>query len=271
MFLTIRLSWSRIMFLIALSAITLTTQAQEKTAAGLYNEGLALLKSKNYEEGLALMEQALVKAEAKGDEKIIGLGKKNGAVAAYNVGNAKRKAGALDEAMAFYQKAISLNPSYSSSYEGVARVLEKQGKVQEAVTSYLKSAKMALDAGKTKSSASRYKKVRIMIGKKYVAKEYDDAIAAGQAFIAQNDTDADVFYYMAQSYGKKNDFEAGVEHITKAIELAGENTPDKYLYAQGSMLEKLGKKSEAVAAYQKITEEKYKAQADYRIGELKGR
>ncbi len=33
-------------------------------------------------------------------------------------------------------------------------------------------------------------------------------------------------------------------------------------------LEKLGKKSDAIAAYKKITDAKYKAQADYRIGEL---
>ena len=55
--------------------------AQEKTAAGLYNEGLALLKEKNYADGLVILEEALVKAEADENEKVIKLSKKNVSVA----------------------------------------------------------------------------------------------------------------------------------------------------------------------------------------------
>ncbi|MEL6124170.1 MAG: tetratricopeptide repeat protein [Bacteroidota bacterium] len=248
-----------------------TLLAQEKTAAGLYNEGFALLKAKSYEEGLVLLEEALVKAEADGNEEVTKLAKKNGAVAAYNIGNAKRKAKALDEAMTYYSKAIALNPDYSSSYEGIARTLEAQGKKLEAVAQYVDAAQRATAEGKEDRAASRYKKARTMIGKMYVAKDYDNAIAAAQEFAKVNANDADVHYYLSKSLAEKGDTETAVTHISKAIELAGASSPDKYYYAHGSQLEKLGKSTEAIAAYKKITDDKYKKQADYRISELGGR
>ena len=69
--------------------------------------------------------------------------------------------------------------------------------------------------------------------------------------------------------GKKG-VEKALEHATRAIELSGDTAPDKYFYAQATQLEGLGKKSEAIAAYKKITGEKYKAQAEYKISELGG-
>ena len=257
-----------ILFIILSFFSVSSSSAQDATAASLYNEGFALIKQKSYEEGLALLEKALVKAEEEGKEDVIKLSKKNGAVAAYNVGNTKRKAGALDEAMTFYNKAISLNPENSSSFEGVARVLEAKGKKLEAVSAYVNAAQMATTAQKAKRAASRYKKARTMVGKMFVAKEYDNAIAAGTSFIAVNDDDADVHYYMSKSLAEKGDNETASSHMTKAITLKGADVPAKYLYAQGQQLEKLGKKQDAVAAYKKITDAKYKKQADYRISEL---
>ncbi len=256
------------MLFLFVGAISINLNAQEATAAGTYNEGLALLKAKSYDEGLVKMEKALELATAGGDEKIIGLAKKNGAVAAYNAAGAKRKAKSYDEAMTLYNKAAELNPDYSSTYDGIGRTLEAQGKKTEAIDSYLKAATMATTEGKAKRASSRFKKVRGMVGKMYVAKDYDGAIAAGNAFVAVNDADADVHYYMSKALAEKGDNATAVTHIEKAVTLAGEAAPDKYHYAQGSQLEKLGKKSDAIAAYKKITDAKYKAQADYRIGEL---
>jgi len=261
-------TWGYAMLFLFVCTLSVNLNAQEATAAGTYNDGLAMLKAKNYDEGLVKMEKALELATADGDEKIIGLAKKNGAVAAYNAAGAKRKAKSYDEAMTLYNKAIELNPDYSSTYDGIARTLEAQGKKAEAIDNYLKAASMAVTEGKPKRADSRYKKVRTMIGKMYVAKDYDGAIAAGNSFIAVNDKDAEVHYYVSKSLAEKGDNATAVTHITKAITLAGDAAPDKYHYAQGAQYEDLGKKSDAIAAYKKITDAKYKAQADYRIGEL---
>ena len=261
-------TWSCAMLFLFMIAVSSNLTAQEPTAAGTYNEGLALLKAKSYDEGLVKMEKALELATAGGDEKIIGLAKKNGAVAAYNAAGAKRKAKSFDEAMALYTKAAELNPDYSSTYDGIARTQEAQGKKTEAIGNYLKAASMATTEGKPKRATSRYKKVRTMVGKMYVAKDYDGAIAAGNSFIAVNDADADVHYYVSKALSAKGDNKSAVSHITKAVMLAGDAAPDKYHYAQGEQLEKLGKKADAIVSYKKITDAKYKAQAVYRIGEL---
>lgn len=242
--------------------------AQDATAAGTYNEGLALLKSKDYENGLAKMEAALALAEADGNEQIIGLSKKNGAVAAYNLGNTKRKSGDHDGALAMYNKGIEMNPSYSSNYEGIGRTQEAKGDKVEAVNSYIMAAKKATDEGKADRAKSRYKKAETLIGKTYVAKNYDMAIGMAKAYIEGAPANADVNYYMSRSLGAKANYSEAIAAMKTAIELKGDAAPDKYTFYLAEQLEKSGAKAEAATFYRKVTEEKYKAQAEYRAGQL---
>ncbi len=243
--------------------------AQEKTAAGLYNEGLALLKQKDYAGGLALMEQALEKA-GPDDEKVVTLAKKNGAVAAYNAANTLRKSGAHEDALAMYNKGIELNAMNSSNYEGIARTYEAQGKTTDAIKAYLEAANKGTEEGKADKAAKRAKKAQTMVGKLFVAKEYETAIAAGEAFLSLKDDAAEVHYYVSRSYAESGNAEKALEHASQAVTLSPEGTPDKYLYAQATQYEKLGKKAEAIAAYKLISGEKYKKQAEYKISELEG-
>ncbi len=242
--------------------------SQEKTVAGLYNEGLALLKSKDYQGGLNLMEQALAKA-GPDDEKVVGLAKKNGAVAAYNLGNAQRKAGSYDAAIDLYNKGIGFNPTNSSNYEGIARAQEAKGSKVEAVKAYLEAAAKGEAEGKAKKAASRQKKAQTMVGKLFVAKTYSDAIAAGEAFLSMKPNAPEVHYYVSRSYAESGNAEKAIEHANSAVENASAPT-DKYFYAQATQLEAQGKKTEAIAAYKQITGEKYKKQATYKITELGG-
>lgn len=265
-----RMSWTIGMSMIMTVAWVMDAHSQDQdvTAASSYNEGLALLKAKQYSEGLELMEEALELASADEDEKIISLAKTNGSIAAYNLANEKRKAKSMDEALTYYNKAIELNPDYSSSYEGLGRVMESKGDKQQAIAHYLKSAQLAVTEGKIDRADSRYAKIRTMIGKMYVSKDYDGAIAGGKTFVAVNDSDADVHYYLSQALAEKGELDDAIAHISKAIALSGTETPDKFYYAQGTQLEQGGKHAEAIAAYSKITDAKFKAQADYRIAEL---
>lgn len=244
-------------------------QAQEKSVASIYNEGLALLKAKDYPGGLALMEEALAKAGPE-DEKVIGLAKKNSAIAAYNVGNAKRKAKDYAGATEMYNKGITNNPSNTSNYEGLARVLDEQGSMLAAAKAYIDAADKAnkgSEKSKEKKSESRLKRAKTLIGKLFVAKSYTDAIAGGDSFLAVNDKEAEVHYYLSRSHAESANVDKAVMHAEQAIALAAA-PEDKYFYAHASQLEKLGKSAEAIASYKKITGEKYKKQAEYRISEL---
>lgn len=263
-------NFTRLGFLFLVSFLSWSTlQGQEKTAAGLYNEGLALLKQKDYKGGLALMEEALAIAGEE-DEKVLELAKKNGSVAAYNAGNAERKNKAFDAALTLYNKGIELNPENSSNYEGVARAHEGKGEKIEAVKAYLEAAVKGEAEGKPDRAKKRAKKAETMVGKMFVGKMYDDAIAAGEAFISVRDSNPEVHYYLSRSYAETGDAEKAVAHAEKAISLAGEKKEDKYYYAHATQLEELGKKAEAIASYKMITGAKYKKQAEYKISELEG-
>lgn len=247
------------------SAITF---AQDKTAAGLYNEGLAMLKEKNYEAGLPLLEEALVLAETDANEKVIRLAKKNGAVAAYNVGNAKRKAGATDEAMVLYEKGIALNPEYGSNYTGVAMCVEKGGDKIATINAYIKAGDM--NAAKPDRAGKMYKKAQNTVGKLYTSKDYDTAIAGGQAFLAARPDNADVNYYVARAMIEKGDNEAALVHADNAVTLAtaAASIQDKFYIAKAKALENLKRMDEAIAAYKMVTDEKYLKQAKYKIETL---
>jgi len=263
---------SRIAFIsFLLFSFVLSSTAQEKSVASIYNEGLALLKTKDYEGGLALMEQALAKA-GPDDEKVIGLAKKNSAIAAYNVGNAKRKAKDYAGATEMYNKGITNNPSNTSNFEGLARVHDEQGAQAMAAKAYIEAAAKALagtEKDKEGKANNRLKRAKTLVGKLFVAKSYADAISSGDAYLAVNNKEAEVHYYVSRSQAESGNAEKAVMHAEQAIALSAQPV-DKYFYAHASQLEKLGKNTEAVTSYKKITGEKYKKQADYRISQLGG-
>jgi tetratricopeptide (TPR) repeat protein len=248
-----------------------STYAQdEKTAASLYNEGLALLKAKDYAGGLPILEAALEKATADGDEKIIGLAKKNGAIAASNLGNAKKKAGALDEALALYNKGIEWRPEYASNYRGLAAVSEAKGDAISAIKQYIKAGDITEASGKEKKAAKLYKKARNMVGKIYQAKDYAKAIEAGKAFLSIREN-AEVAYYICRANTESVADEEAITYADKAIALSGDTVDDKYYVAKAKAYEKMGKNAEAVDAYKLVTGEKYKAQAEGKIKLLGGK
>lgn len=260
-----------LLFVLTLGLLT-SLSAQDATAASLYNKGLASLKAKDYENGYPQIEEALKAAEAEGNEKVVTLAKKNGAKAAYNLGGQKRKAKAYEEALTLFNRGIELSPNYSSNYMGKAQALNAMGKKTEAVTAYIAAADLAEKGGKADRAVQLVKKAGSIVGKLYTGKKYAEAIEAGKAHLESKESDK-VHYYMAQSFSKTKDNANAGTHITKAVELAEANgtaVPDKYYWAQGNILEANGDKAGALAAYKKITGEKYKANADFKIKELAG-
>lgn len=248
----------------------LNINAQENTAATLYNEGLAALKSKDFQNGYDKTKAALEAAKAEENEQIIDLATKNLAKASYYLGGQKLKAKSVDEAMSLFEEGIALNPEYPAVYKGKAKALNAQGQSVEAVKTYFKSAELSEKAGKAKSAEKTIKSALVVVNKLYSAKKYDKTIEAGTVFL-ENKESHKVYYYVAKSYEKKKDNKNALEHINKAVELAGDQISDKYYWAQGNMAEKAGQKDVALAAYKKITEAKYKENADFKIKELEGK
>jgi tetratricopeptide (TPR) repeat protein len=246
----------------------INAQDDAKTAASLYNEGLAKAKEKAYLEALDLMEQAIAKATEEENEQVIDLAKKNGTRAAYGAGNIHRKAGDHDQALAAFEKGIEYNPAYYTNYVGKAQTLEGKGSKKEAIIAYLAAADVAAKANKADKAAQYVKKSTNMIAKAKSAKDWANTQAYAEAFLEVKES-ADVHYYLASALKESGDSAKAIEHLDKACEMA-KGDASKYYYLKAQTHEKLGQKESAVAAYKKVTDAKYTEMAQYKIGELGG-
>lgn len=110
-----------------------------------------------------------------------------------------------------------------------------------------------------------------MIGKQYVAKNYDSTIEYGNK-VLEFESVPEIHYYVSRSYTEKGEFDKALEQANKAIETgkASESLEDKFYVAQAKAYVGLGKKAEAIQAYEMVKDGNYVEQAQYQINQLKG-
>lgn len=253
--------------LVALFSLSLVAQeAAAPTAAGIYNKGLAALKAKNYEEGFPMMEQALQLATESNNEKVMGLAKTNGAMAAYNLGMKKLKTKDFAGANELFEKGIGMSAKYSSNYLGQARILNDQGKYSEAMDAFFVAADKAKAENKPKKASEAEKRAKSIVTTLYKAKKHADVVAMGEKFLAKAQN-ADVSYYVGKSMVENGNDTGAIAHFDAALN--GIKDTDKVNYAKAQSLEKMGKNADAVAAYKLVTGEKYKAQVAHKVSTLK--
>lgn len=265
--LTIALKLTSAFCLVALFSISLVAQeAAAPTAAGVYNKALAAMKAKNYLEAFPMMEQALQLATESENEKVIGLAKTNGAIAAYNVGKAKLKSKDWAGANEAFNKGIAMSDKYSSNHIGLARVLKGQGKYKEAMDAFFVGVDKAKAENKAKKAADAEKRAKSIVTSVYKAKKYADVVSLGEQFLAKA-KNPDVSYYVGKSMIANGNDEGALAHLDAALN--GIKDADKVNYAKAQTLEKLGRNADAVAAYKLVAGEKYKAQVAHKVSTLK--
>lgn len=253
-----------------LLGFTTVVNAQE-SAASLYNQGLELIKAKDYAKALPLMEQAIETAdpESEADAKVIKLAKRNGAIAAYYVGNDQRKADDFAAALETYDKGIAFSPGFYANYIGRAQALEGMDKTAESVSAYIEAGDVCAKSKKNDKAEKMYSKAENIVAVAWGDKKWDATGEYAMAFLEKKEN-ADVHYYLAHALKEKGNAEKAVEHADKAIELAGEADASKYYMAKAESLEALGKADAAVEAYKKVVDAKYNERAKYKINELSG-
>lgn len=116
--------------LLFLGASVMLSAQEEASAASLYNEALEKLKAKDYKAAYPLIQQSLEMADPENetDAKVIGLAKKNGAVATYRLGSTARKAKKYDVALTYFQQGIDWNPTNYTNVIGKSQALEGKGR-----------------------------------------------------------------------------------------------------------------------------------------------
>ena len=261
---------SLLFFMLMGASLLLAQDAPAETAAGLYNDGLASLKAKEYSTALDKLMKSIEIAdpENENDAKVIPLAKANGSIACYYLGQSLLKEKNYDEAMAKFEKGLELNAkSYTNQY-GIASALDRKAMIPEAVSAYLKAASVATEAGKAERAGKYVERAGNKVGVTYGKKNYDDAIAAGEIFLAEHES-ADVSYYVAKSLIKKGKASDAVKHAEKAAELGKDGMEGRYLMGHAEALEAAGQKAAAKAAYLKVPAGKYAASAKYKADQIK--
>jgi len=265
--LSIAYKLTSVLCLVALFSISLVAQeAAAPTAAGVYNKALAAMKAKNYVEAFPMLEQALQLATESNNEKVIGLAKTNGAIAAYNYGKSKLTAKDYTGANEIFNKGIGMSDKYSSNYIGLARVLKGQGKYSEAIDAFFVGVDKAKGENKAKKAADAEKRAKSIITTVYKAKKHADVVSLGEKFLAKS-KNPDVSYYVGKSMIANGNDEGALAHLDAALN--GIKDSDKVNYAKAQTLEKLGRNADAVAAYKLVTGEKYKASVNHKVSTLK--
>ncbi|MCO6492108.1 MAG: tetratricopeptide repeat protein [Phaeodactylibacter sp.] len=253
---------------VLISGFSLALSAQE-SAASLYNTGLEQIKAKNYAEALPLMEQAIEAADPEADAEVVKLAKRNGAIAAYYVGNDQRKSDEFEAALATYDKGIAFSPGFYANYIGRAQALEGLDQAAKSVSAYIDAGDVCLKSKKEDKAEKMYSKAENIVAIAWGDKKWEATIEYATAFLEKRES-PEAHYYLAHALKEKGNAEKAVEHADKAIELAGEGDASKYYMAKAESLEALGQAEAAVEAYKMVKDAKYNERAKYKINELSG-
>ncbi len=137
----------------------------------------------------------------------------NYALAHYNLGNVYREQGELDEAIAEYKVAISINPNYASAHNNLGIADKRQGKLDEAIAEW----KIAISINPNHANA------HCNLGDAYRHKGMlHDAIAAYKEAIRSNPNHANAHHFLGHAYFDKDMFDEAIGEWKRTIEL----TPD---------------------------------------------
>lgn len=268
---------TRISILFFLLLLSTTGFSQEEaadegdpSAVSLYNDGLEKLKAKEYEAALPLMIDAIAAADttSETDVKVIGLAKRNGAIAAYYVGTEQRKSEQLDEAVETYSTGIEYSPGFYANYIGLAQALDDKGDKTEAVSAYLAAADICGKSEKTQDKVeSMENKATNTVIRLFLDDQVDESLAAAAAYLEAKES-ADIYCYQAKALMSKGKNSEALEAAEKAVAGLDDNSnADLCHFTKGEIHAALGQNDKAIESF-KMAGGKYAEAAQYKISEL---
>ncbi len=151
----------------------------------------------------------------------------------------------------YYKKALELSPDNPDVLFGLARVYEKQGKVDKAYNLYKEALNRKPDNAGLNRSFGKFL---------YEIKRYDEAIPYLEKAAEKKKDDKDLLDMLLKAYmeahksGKDVDLGRALEYANRLIELADTLEKYKYYMKRAKLYENLGKKKEAIADYEKAVE-----------------
>ena len=161
-----------------------------------------------------------------------------------NRGTAYDKLGQTDKALADYEKAIALDPSFDKAFNNRAVIFDNKGETERALADYNK----AIDLNPSLDKAYRvYNNRALLFEKKGLTDkalaDYDKAIALKPSF-------DEAYYNRAVLFEKLGQSDKALADYDKAIALR--SSFDRAHYRRALLYEKLGQPDKAIAEYENV-------------------
>lgn len=246
-------------------------QTPDKDAAEKYNDGLALLKQKNYEKALNVFLEAEKLANTAGDKNTAAKANSYAYRLCYNVGVGYHKDGNEAKALEYFDKGIELEPSYYKNYKGKAAVYKSQGNEEAAMETYIKTGEVATAAGELEERAKARAQAEGFVAKAVQDKNWQKVIKNGNIFLQYLET-ADVHYYMSHAYNQLGEYQKALDHADKALALeTGSRAAKAKIYFEKAEAHKnLAQYQLALQSYSDAAYGDFKQRAEHEIEVLAG-
>ena len=257
--------------ILAIGATDLAAQSADKAAAEKYNEGLSLLKAKDYEGALNTFIETKSVAEAAGDNGTASKAENYIYRLYYNVGVGYVKAGDLEKALELFDAGIAMNPDYYKNYKGRASVFKAQDNVDAAMQAFVETANKATAAGELDERAKALAQAEGFVAKAMQAEDYNAVLSTGSAFLGFSET-ANVHYYMAHASNQLGKPADAIMHADQALALdqGSRSQRAKIYFEKAEALRSNGQYEQALASYRDAAYGDYKQRSEYMIEELSG-
>jgi len=158
------------------------------------------------------------------------------------------------KALATFDSLLAINPGYINAIYNKSLIYLKQNNsdaFEQTIDSYLEKVKATNDEAKVKqASTMALEYFRAAGSKANQAEKLDDAIILLNKAARYGD-DRDLFYYFADIYNKKKNFDSGMEYANKGLALET-GTPDakaKFYFQLGLAQEGKGQTADACASF----------------------
>jgi len=252
-------------------AQSLMAQSVNKEAAEKYNEGLALLKKKDYESALNTFVETKEIADAAGDKGTAAKAENYVYRLCYNVGVRYIKKDDLDTALEYFERGIGISPTYYKNYKGRATVYQTKGDVAAAMEAFIKTADVASAAGELDERSKALKQAEGFVAKSLQAEDYKKVIENGNLYLQFSET-ANVHSYLAHSYNELGDYQDALDHAEKALELdkGSRASKAKIHFERGEAYRSIGQYQNAVQAYSEAAYGEFKQRSEHEMEMISG-
>jgi tetratricopeptide (TPR) repeat protein len=258
-------------FLLVAGAQSLSAQTANKEAAEKYNEGLNLLKAKDYEGALDVFVETQEIAETAGDKGTASKAENYIYRLCYNVGVGYVKADSLETALEYFEKGIDIEPTYYKNYKGRATVHKAAGDEAAAMEAYIKTAEVASEAGELDERSKALKQAEGFVAVSLQEENYKKVVENGNVYLQFSET-ATVHYYLSHAYNQLGDHKNALTHAESALRLdqGSRASKAKIHFEMGEAYKNTGQYQNALQSYSEAAYGDFKQRSEHEMEVISG-